>query len=129
MKANLALSQIEQLVKLALENTDMQQPKGIPRSVRFPEEVDKRVNDAMEILGCDRTEIVVECVRMNFDAVVQGMIESRERKAQEWKKAGAAGAAPAPTSQRVSSTKSNPGAKGGAASSERKASHPEKRSK
>jgi hypothetical protein len=100
MNTNIALSQIEQLVKLALENVDTQTPKGIPRSVRFPEEMDKRVNGAMEILGCDRTEIVVECVRMNFEAVVQAMIDARERRAKEWKKAGAF---PAPADKRANS--------------------------
>lgn len=86
MKALAAISQIEQLVKLALENTDILGSKGTPRSIRFPAELDERVNSAMRVLsGCDRTEIVVRCVEKSLNAVVSEMVEERERRAKDWR--------------------------------------------
>lgn len=83
MKAIHAISQIEQLVKLALENTDIQ-TKGTPRSVRLPDELDENINKAMAALQCDRTEIVVACVRKAFTEVVSEMIATRRQAVAGW---------------------------------------------
>lgn len=88
MKAIDAVSQIEQLVKLALENRDIQ-TKGIPRSIRLPEAIDSQINKAMEILGCDRTEIVVACLEKHASTTITDLIQKRHDDAIAYLKSGA----------------------------------------
>lgn len=87
MKAIAAISQIEQLVRMALESRDIQ-TKGIPRSIRFPEELDARMTTASEMLDCDRTEIAVRCVQKSFQEVIGEMITERSKKAAEYLTSG-----------------------------------------